>query len=95
VTASQTEHPSQAKVLVNAETGFAKQKEVSMTKNIGSIDRVLRVALGFALLAFAIFSSHAYAWVGYIGVVPLLTALMGNCPVYSVLGMSTCPIKGA
>jgi hypothetical protein len=64
-----------------------------MTQNVGSTDRVLRVVLGVALLAFAVLSAWPYAWLGYIGVIPLLTAAMGSCPVYSMLGMSTCPIK--
>lgn len=66
-----------------------------MTKNVGSIDKLLRAILGVALLAFAFFSGHQYAWIGYIGVVPLLTAAIGNCPLYSILGLSTCPVKRA
>lgn len=66
-----------------------------MSKNVGSIDRVLRVVIGIALLAFAFMSASPYAWIGYIGVVPLLTAALGNCPLYSILGLSTCPVKRA
>jgi hypothetical protein len=66
-----------------------------MTKNVGSIDRLLRVAGGLGLLAFALFSGHAYAWAGYIGIVPLATALLGTCPIYSLFGLSTCPLKKA
>jgi Protein of unknown function (DUF2892) len=66
-----------------------------MTINMGSPDRILRAVLGLALLAFAFFSGHAYAWVGYIGIIPLATAALGTCPLYSVLGMSTCPVKKA
>jgi hypothetical protein len=64
-----------------------------MTRNVGNLDRGLRVVIGLALLAFALMSGHQYAWIGWIGVVPLLTAAMGSCPLYSVLGMSTCPAK--
>lgn len=64
-----------------------------MTQNMGKIDRVLRVILGLALLAFAFFSGHQYAWIGYAGIVPLLTAAIGSCPLYSLVGLSTCPIK--
>jgi hypothetical protein len=64
-----------------------------MTTNVGTIDRVLRVILGLALIAFAFWSSMPYAWIGYIGVVPVLTALLGTCPAYSMLGISTCPVK--
>lgn len=64
-----------------------------MTNNVGTIDKLLRVVIGLALLAFAIFSGHPYAWVGFIGVMPLLTAALGTCPLYSVLGLNTCPVK--
>jgi hypothetical protein len=64
-----------------------------MVKNVGSIDRILRIALGLAMLAFAVFSGHAYAWVGYLGVIPLATAAMSSCPIYSIFGLSSCPLK--
>ncbi|NMD09209.1 MAG: DUF2892 domain-containing protein [Phyllobacteriaceae bacterium] len=66
-----------------------------MSKNVGTIDRVLRVIIGVALLAFAFLSGSQYAWIGYIGVVPLLTAALGSCPLYSIVGLSTCPVKRA
>jgi hypothetical protein len=47
--------------------------------------------LWYALLAPA----TGYNWIGWIGVVPLITALIGNCPLYSILGVSTCPVKKA
>ncbi|WP_106751930.1 YgaP family membrane protein [Pannonibacter carbonis] len=63
-----------------------------MSVNMGSIDRLLRVILGLALLAFAFFgpADIAWKWVGYIGVVPLLTAAIGWCPAYTILGIKTC-----
>lgn len=67
-----------------------------MTKNVGTIDRVLRVIVGLLLIAYALklgFGDTGWNWVGWIGVVPLLTALIGNCPAYSLLGISTCPRK--
>lgn len=64
-----------------------------MSKNVGSIDRILRVVFGLALLAFAFFSGHQYGWIGYIGIVPLLTAAMSWCPLYSIFGVSSCPVK--
>lgn len=67
-----------------------------MTKNVGGIDKILRIIIGLALIAYAIplgFSKTGYNWVGWIGVVPLLTAFMGNCPLYSILGVSTCPLE--
>lgn len=59
-------------------------------RNEGTVDRALRVALGLALLFVAVTGRGVW---GYIGVVPLLTGLMGSCPLYSVLGISTCPVK--
>ncbi len=60
-------------------------------KNEGTIDRALRVIAGAALVSL-VFVGPETPW-GWIGVVPLVTGLVGNCPVYSLLGISTCPIK--
>jgi Protein of unknown function (DUF2892) len=54
-------------------------------------ERVARVVLGVALIALAVIGTIG-PW-GYIGAVPLLTGLAGSCPVYSVLGISTCPTR--
>lgn len=59
--------------------------------NVGTIDRIARVLIGLALLALTLTGTIG-VW-GWIGVVPLLTAAIGNCPLYSVLGLSTCPMK--
>jgi sulfite exporter TauE/SafE len=64
--------------------------------NVGMIDRALRVVAGIALIAFAlgyIFPGTGWNWVGWIGVVPILTGTLGWCPLYTVLGLSTCPRK--
>jgi hypothetical protein len=60
-------------------------------KNEGTIDRVLRVIAGAALVSL-VFVGPETPW-GWIGVVPLVTGLVGNCPVYSLLGISTCPVR--
>jgi hypothetical protein len=68
-------------------------KESSMFKtNVGAIDRIARILAGLVLLGLAVTGSIG-AW-GYIGLVPLATGLLGSCPLYSVLGFSTCPMKG-
>lgn len=59
-----------------------------MTSNIGSIDRVLRILVGLGLISL-VFVGPQTAW-GWIGVVPLATALIGWCPAYSLLGIKTC-----
>lgn len=61
-----------------------------MQKNVGGLDKILRIVAGVGLLGFAVLSdSPAHVW-GYIGVVPLLTALVGVCPLYSLIGLNTC-----
>ena len=59
--------------------------------NVGGIDRILRIVAGLALIALTL-SGTIGVW-GWIGVVPLLTAALGSCPLYTVLGMNTCPMK--
>ncbi len=58
-----------------------------LKQNEGTIDRVLRVIVGLALISM-VFTGLQTPW-GWIGVVPLLTGLVGSCPVYSILGLST------
>lgn len=62
-----------------------------MKSNVGGIDRILRIVLGLALIALTLTGAIG-VW-GWIGLVPLATAAMGFCPLYTVLGFSTCPIK--
>jgi len=63
-------------------------------KNVGQIDRVIRVIAGLALLSLLFIVPDARRWFGLIGLVPLLTALVGYCPLYSVIGVSSCPASG-
>ncbi|MCJ8144236.1 DUF2892 domain-containing protein [Ancylobacter sp. A5.8] len=64
-----------------------------MTRNVGNLDRALRVLLGLALLSLLFLLDGDLRWLGLIGLVPLLTAALGTCPAYSILGLSTCPLK--
>jgi len=59
-----------------------------MKKNVGSIERVIRVVAGIAVLSFA-FVGPQSPW-AYLGIIPLATGLMGWCPAYALLGISTC-----
>ena len=61
--------------------------------NVGGIDRALRLIGGIALIVMTLMGVIG-AW-GWIGVVPLLTAALGSCPLYTVLGFSSCPMKKA
>lgn len=62
-----------------------------MKTNVGGIDKVLRIAAGIALIALAATGSIG-AW-GYIGIMPLVTGLIGWCPAYTLLGIKTCPMQ--
>jgi len=59
--------------------------------NEGTIDRVLRVLVGLALIAI-VFIGPKTPW-GWVGLVPLLTGLVGTCPLYTLLGIRTCKLK--
>ena len=62
-----------------------------MKMNVGGIDKILRIVVGIALIAMTLMGVIC-AW-GWIGVVPLLTGLFGVCPLYSIVGMNTCPLR--
>jgi hypothetical protein len=59
--------------------------------NEGTLDRALRVIAGLVLISL-VFVGPKIVW-GWIGLVPLITGLAGSCPVYSLLGINTCPMK--
>lgn len=59
-------------------------------KNEGNLDRALRIIIGLALIAGALMGYGVWMW---IGVIPLVTGLIGFCPLYKIIGLNTCPIK--
>jgi hypothetical protein len=65
--------------------------------NEGTVDRALRVIVGVALLVWFFMDqgTGALHYAKLIGIVPILTGLVGWCPLYSILGISTCPMKQA
>ena len=65
-----------------------------LKKNVGGIDRIARIVVGLALIAgFFLNADASMRWLYLIGIVPLATGLISSCPLYSVLGLSTCPMK--
>lgn len=60
--------------------------------NVQPVERAVRVVLGVAALAL-VFIGPKTPW-GLLGLIPLATGLIGSCPLYTVLGFSTCPLKG-
>jgi hypothetical protein len=64
---------------------------ITLTKNVGGIDRILRIVIGLALIAGSL-TGIIGLW-GYLGVLLLLTGLIGWCPPYALLGFNTCSLK--
>lgn len=62
-----------------------------MKCNVGGIDRILRIVVGIALVAFAFFANQPIA---YIGIVPLLTGAIGFCPIYPLFKYSSACDSG-
>ncbi len=60
-------------------------------KNMGSADRIARIVLGIVLIALAL--TGAFSPWGWIGIVPLATAAVGFCPLYTLLGVRTCKME--
>lgn len=61
-----------------------------MTKNVGGIDKILRIVVGIGLIVWALAGGPVWAW---IGLLPLATGLMGWCPAYKLIGANTCPLR--
>lgn len=62
-------------------------------KNVGTVDRVLRIVVGLGVLSlFFIFPDASWRYWTLLGIVPLGTGLVSNCPLYSILGISSCPL---
>ena len=61
-----------------------------MNPNVGTLDRVVRIIIGLALIGLAILAKASpYSYLGWIGVLPILTAFVSFCPLYTVLGLRT------
>ncbi len=61
-----------------------------MKRNLGTLDRVIRIVIGVVLIAAS--AMGKIGWWGWLGVLPLVTALIGSCALYSMLGINTCRI---
>ncbi len=62
-----------------------------LPRNEGTVDRAVRVIAGIAILSLA-FIGPKSPW-GFVGIVPIVTGLLGSCPAYTLFGLSTCPMK--
>jgi hypothetical protein len=75
--------------VVLSSIGIAFERLFRMSRNIGNLDRIVRIVAGIVLIAL-VFVGPQTPW-GWIGLVPLVTALIGWCPAYRLLGLSSCP----
>lgn len=66
------------------------KRRIEMKQNVHQIERLIRVVLGLGLVVFAFMDPSNY-WF-FLGIVPLLTGLVGWCPPYALLGFSTCDL---
>lgn len=64
-----------------------------MKQNVGNIDKIIRIVAAIALFSLYFVLDGNTKFVALIGLIPLLTALIGTCPLYSIFGMKTCPMK--
>jgi hypothetical protein len=64
-----------------------------MNRNVGVPDQVARIVVGAALLFLVFLLDAPWRWAGLIGLVPLATGALGFCPLYAILGLSTCPVR--
>ena len=67
-----------------------------MPVNIGTIDQYVRIVLGLALVTYALqdgLAIEGWLWVGLLGVASLATAFFRSCPLYTALGISSCPVR--
>ena len=64
-----------------------------MTTNVGKIDNAVRIIAGIVLLTLFFILDGSARWLGLIGLVPLITGLVGWCPAYAMIGVNTCPVR--
>ncbi len=65
-------------------------KALHMTRNVGNVDRMLRIIAGLAILSLVFFIDSSLRWWGLIGLVLLVTGLTRRCPAYSLFGIDSC-----
>jgi hypothetical protein len=69
--------------------------ESDMKSNVGGMDKIGRIVVGAGLLSLLVFLEGNARWWGLIGLVPLFTGVFGFCPLYTVLGINSCPLQKA
>lgn len=66
-----------------------------MKANVGSVDKILRIVIALVLFSLFFILEGNLRYIALVGLIPLLTAFMSWCPLYTLFGLSTCPLKKA
>jgi hypothetical protein len=69
---------------------LSESRRHAMQKNVGNVDRAIRILGGIALLSLFFLAAAPLKWIGLIGIAPILTGLLGWCPAYPMFGINTC-----
>lgn len=65
-----------------------------MKRNVGGFDRLVRAVIGVGILClYFVFPESPCRWLALLGILPLASAAFGSCMMYSMMGISTCPVK--
>ena len=64
-----------------------------MKANVGDVDKIGRIVVGAGLLSLVAFLEGNARWWGLVGLVPLLTGIFNFCPLYTLLGINSCPLE--
>lgn len=67
--------------------------EIELKNNVGKIDRIIRIIIGLAMLSLVFLVEGKERFWGLLGLIPLLTGIMGLCPFYALIGFKTCPLQ--
>ncbi len=79
--------------MVATQKGIIDKEMFKMKKNMGQVDRWIRIVLGIVLLSLVFFLSGGIRWIGLIGFIPLITGIFEYCPLYALLKISTRKTK--
>ena len=66
-----------------------------MNKNVGTIDKVIRLIMAIILFSMFFILEGNWRFIAIVGLIPLITAIASTCPLYSLVGLNTCPLKKA
>jgi hypothetical protein len=91
----EVEQSAMAAKLNAGEFYFHQGDACIMKANVGSIDKVIRIVIAVALFSLFFVLDSNWRYLSIVGFIPLITAIISWCPLYSLLGVNTCPARKA